>query len=649
MRLFEEIKTFIVLFMIAIVISVFILGCGEDEEKVVKAMNSLGEPAIIDPKELSMETPGPPAEIIWIKINDDGSREELKEFKDDGQIKHRSTFIVRVLDANGTPVPDERVEWTLNTWPDGVGDIVDTDDPGHRNLPEVQAAPQIKVENNFAITFTNSEDSVPPQLKGMGKKGEYIVIRKGETWITINSTREGDTDVTASAPAIPRDSVLYEIFGVIHWLDGEVETLIVTPPDELISCLENADNLTGTFSVTNEGPTPAEEVTLTVDYPQEQGITVVDIDGGTNDGDKITWDIGTLPAGDTASRNPIFAASSGGVYDFIEVKAESKCTEDMDTWTVKVIDITATCSFNKSTIELDPAVLFDPDNPSYAPEYIATYTLTVENRGGEAVNATLGLQVPDCLELVSGETEIIILEPGNIFEKSFELKGTRVGLCTVEGTVNNISSVTDSQVICSSLPLTPCEIEVPACCPAMQVEKVDTHDPIGVGELTRYRIIVWNEGMADAYDVTIVDKLPTKLDLVTDVGLLGNEIDSVVCKVELVIVDAETGSIIPAIPEQNFGDGSFNQNVTININEIQEPQIVLSGDAMLTISVVGQVITFNFDRMMPTWAFRISFYVQANAVGRVYNITELTYRDEPGGVILPEGGPSRSDELTTIQ
>ena len=208
-------------FLLMLLMAIGVLSCGENEEELAKPVSPVENPGtIVDPQEGS--TLGPPAQIVWIRINElDGSRVELLgDFEDCDQIKHQNTFIVRVLDANGEPVPGARVEWTLNTWPDGVGDIIETDDPGHNDIPEVQAAPQIKVDNQFAITFTDSEDSSPPQLKGMGRDDGDILIREGETWITITSIREGDTDVTVFVPAIPRDGERsHKIFGVKHWID----------------------------------------------------------------------------------------------------------------------------------------------------------------------------------------------------------------------------------------------------------------------------------------------------------------------------------------------------------------------------------------------------------------------------------------------
>lgn len=779
MKLFEEINSLSVLLMVVIVINVFIFGCGEDEEGPVEVMNLLKDSVSINPEES-----GPPVQIVWTKINEDGSHEELKEFEAFGKIKHRSTFIVRILDANGDPVPDERVEWTLNTWPDEVGDIVDTDDPGHRNIPEVQAAPQIKVDNKFAITFTNSENSIPSQLKGMGENGE-IVIRKGETWISINSTREGGTGVSAFATAIPRNGEHpYEIFGVTHWVDldwifpesainpinfcevknehtfvtklrriskpsevvsgvkvrysilsgsdaiwqnggkvievmsdengeakaaielihieggenqilveilprndmeiftdkefviasttvtkkwaWELEELYLTTPENAVFCLEYANIITGIFSVKNDGLPSAKNVRLIVDYPV--GITVVDTNGGSNNGDKITWNIGMLAPNATVSSTPIFAAGNGGVYTFTAI-AESECVvAEPVTWTVKIIELIANCLFSPTIIDLDPGERFDFVEPSNDPRYIADYILIVENIGGETVNATLRLrELPAGIKFVSGDPETITLATGNTFEKTFQLKGTASGIYTLEGTVD-ISSATDSSIICNPLS-TLCDVEVVGL-PAMQIEIIDTSDPINVNQLTRYRMVIWNEGTDDAYDVTIVNYLPPKMRLVREIEFLTNNpyldprdlyLDPsdpgkglhpenvVVCGVELVVVDYTTGDVDkdpihnPELAAFKW-DWSFDQgDLPINIAGIPE---VLDGNTTLALHATDSEITFAFDRIIPTWAFRISFYAQAKDIGTVVNRTDLTYREKLDGPITPS---IRSDEPTTIR
>lgn len=775
-----------------------IMSCGEDEENI--SQKPTPNPGLIKPTtQVAADEPGDAWQIVWVRVDPVTGQETYisEHIYIYDILKQQDILAVKVLDKEGNPVPNARVEWTLLDSPHMVGDIIETDDPGFQ-----KAAPQIKVDNKFAFTFTNAEGDRTREMEfkcpaevshvegsdySMKKPTSINVGKEGETWIVITAARRGLTDIAAYCPDIVAEAPSHKIFATKVWdcydwefpnteipndcetiehtfttrifnhltgnpqpgidvrytilnpkldtiiagngtqtvvtsdLNGEVavtieapttyprvdpmkvlveilfrddmdicdgrefvigcatvtkwwevETLRVTVSGELISCLENADNLTGTFSVTNLGPPDAEDViadnvTLTVDYPQEEEITVVDTDGGTNDGDKITWNIGTLPSGDTASRNPIFAASSGGVYTFTAT-TESKCTAAGPvTWTVKIIAITATCSLDSSVIVLDPGEVFDEVLPCVDPEarqcgqYITTYTLIVENVGGDAVNMTLGLDpLPDGLKLISGEPEDIKLNPGETFEKPFELKATLRATGEIEseytvavkGRVDNIKSA-NSNVVCLPQEPTlvwlapdPCEIMIVAG-PAMLVRKTDTKDPIKVHDLTRYRMLVWNQGTADAYDVTIVDTLPAQISLVTDVVDLVDEDDQVVCLVELVDIERNTGDvedILHVFEPWDFDKG----DLPININGIPG---VLDGNTTLTIDVTGSVITFTFDKIMkPTWAFRISFYAQANAVGTVVNRTGLTYREEPvPSPVLPTDGPVNSDESTTIR
>jgi uncharacterized repeat protein (TIGR01451 family) len=320
---------------------------------------------------------------------------------------------------------------------------------------------------------------------------------------------------------------------------------------------------------------------------------------------------------------------------------------------------------------LDGGEVFPSIPTSSEPRYIATYTITVENRGGEAVAATIRIdELPVGLRfdpLGSGEPKIIgQLNPGGTVQKTFQFKGTAEGLYTVEAIVD--ISTTDASIICNPLS-TLCDIEVVAG-PAMQIEKIDTADPINVGRLTRYRITIWNEGTSPAHNVMIRDQLPSKMSLVTDENFLrdnpdldprdlylmpgnpemGLNLDNVVvCKVELVAVDYATGNVPEEGNPIKVWDGPFNRNETINIPEAVVPGInLLSGNTTLRINAAGSDITLVFDKMMPTWAFRISFYAQANAAGSITNRTQLTY-EYPEGTVLPEDGPVNSDEPTTIR
>lgn len=263
-----------ILLALAMVIS--ILSCGEDEENPPEnfADVTIGNPVEVETQP-AQNQPGSPDKIRWVKFNKDGTRTMLKEFEDYQRIKGQNTFVVRVTDANDVPVPNIRVEWILNRWPDAVGDIVETDDPGFVAAPadvdmgneKGNAAPQIKVNNTFAITFTNSE---PETIKVEGRDGTYrdLNLDIGETWITITSTDEGETKITAFCPAIPAEKE-HKIFAVKHWT-----CINLTPPTSTPTCINyrpapddtaNTETLVSIINSACDGnPMPGKRVRYTI-------------------------------------------------------------------------------------------------------------------------------------------------------------------------------------------------------------------------------------------------------------------------------------------------------------------------------------------------------------------------------------------------
>lgn len=116
---------------------------------------------------------------------------------------------VKVLDDQGRPVPRARVEWVLSR--DGVGEIVSIHNTGNGSptagfpnnglRPQLEAA-AVKVDNNYAITYTDTES--------------------GTTYVTINSTVEGFSSLSAYAPQV-RDGGRQKIQVVKEWFDINVD------------------------------------------------------------------------------------------------------------------------------------------------------------------------------------------------------------------------------------------------------------------------------------------------------------------------------------------------------------------------------------------------------------------------------------------
>ena len=254
--------------LLVLVLFVSILGCGEDEEIPTKDPKEVAGDSITtiptSQKSGGKSNEGKPERIVWLKIEEDGVYEAVKdcdqEFENWGQVKKQRLIVVKVLDAYGEGVPNVRVDWVLNRWCDAVGDIIETDDPGFKMAPAFKAdsalAPQIKIDNLFAVTFTNSKSET---LEGRRKDGGNVAIGVGETWINIISNREGETEITAFCPAI-KDEKGRIISAVRKWIDLDWKFPSDEETEVIDGKLSQRTIVTKLFRVDDEGNPPKRPV-----------------------------------------------------------------------------------------------------------------------------------------------------------------------------------------------------------------------------------------------------------------------------------------------------------------------------------------------------------------------------------------------------
>ena len=121
-------------------------------------------------------------------------------------------------------ITNEKVEWAL----EGVGSILKFDegslcDPLHYDFVKAK-----KVSERFAITKTSQLFQTLD--RGTPDTTDDIHLLKGQTWISVNSMREGTTHVTAFAPSM-RDWSKRTDFGIVHWVDAQwvLPTLPIAP------------------------------------------------------------------------------------------------------------------------------------------------------------------------------------------------------------------------------------------------------------------------------------------------------------------------------------------------------------------------------------------------------------------------------------
>ena len=182
----------------------------------------------------------PEAAVPWeVRID-----ESISPIVDCNPIKTQHTLVATVYDQSGNPMPGQRVEWILSRYDGAVGDIIAHDDQyGAGSIAPIQNARVTNAGNKITNRLVMSVTNYGPELIDAGNNYPYesvdgarlpdFTVGRGQSWVTITSTREGVTDIICFVPGI-RDGTKHKIFAKKIWADFNVqfpESAVNTLPD----------------------------------------------------------------------------------------------------------------------------------------------------------------------------------------------------------------------------------------------------------------------------------------------------------------------------------------------------------------------------------------------------------------------------------
>jgi len=400
-------------------------------------------------------------------------------------VKTQHTVAVTVLDRQGRPLANQRVEWILARGPQAVGDIVEHDD-----MYAIIGSEQkiVKLGNQYTITYTNDR----PMTLDMGTTDtrDDLSLDVGQTWITITSPLEGETHVIAFCPGI-KDSTKHKDFGVKYWMDAK----IIWP--------EDAVNPVGT--------------THTFTFQLRKESTDVAMPGY-----RVKWELldagvpGSL--GDEPDQKVMeVATNDDGKSEVVLRQMESR--EGTNTLRIELRSpenkLLATRTVTKTWISPKIIVQKSGPNEGILGEKVV-YGIEVSNPGAADANDVVlqdmlpdGLSYVDCTVPptdIQGKTltwKLGILPKDASQKFVLTLKADQVGLWT------NTAEVTSKE-----FPKQTSSVETKIGAPSLYIVKeISPSQEIRKDTIATYTITVRNTGNAVAKDVTIKDQVPAGMQL----------------------------------------------------------------------------------------------------------------------------------------
>lgn len=274
--------------------------------------------------------------------------------------------------------------------------------------------------------------------------------------------------------------------------------------------------LTYTLTINNVGNAPATGVTIVDDY-DESVLTIVDDDGGFNNGNTIVWNGGiTIPAGGSISRTIIgvvaATAADGTVITNSACVSSSEGAEDSESEETTISSQAPALSIIK----------IDSPDPVLAGANL-TYTVSITNSGNAAATDVVVTDTYD-VNFRFGEA-LPAPDEGTNNRWTFDSIGANQTVTiSIIGTVlsNGETSLTNSVSYTSSNAGSGADSEVTMVltpgAPVLTIDKIGTPDPVTRGGSLTYLLTVSNVGSVAATGVTVVDDYDEAVLTVTDAG-----------------------------------------------------------------------------------------------------------------------------------
>ncbi|WP_156810381.1 COG1361 S-layer family protein, partial [Nitritalea halalkaliphila] len=325
------------------------------------------------------------------------------------------------------------------------------------------------------------------------------------------------------------------------------------------------ENLAYTITVTNNGPSDAQEVVVTDPIPVGTSFVSADM-GGMLENGIVTWNVGALPAGETVTLSLVVLVDANlADGTIISNIARVESPTDPDTPKESDPDETPVDNGNRAMLMLEksaPMTVIAGNN--------LTYSFTLTNTGaGPARNVEVRDRIPAGVNFVSAsmggslDGEEVVwslgeLAAGASVTLTLEVMvPANVAMGTV---ISNTAQAASPDDVNSPVNSNGVDVTVETLANLAIMKRSDT--PIAIaGENLAYTITVTNNGPSDAQEVVVTDPIPMGTTFVSaDMGgMLENGI--VTWNVGTIPAGETVTLSLVVLVDANLADGTIISNI----------------------------------------------------------------------------------------
>lgn len=424
-------------------------------------------------------------------------------------------------DGNGVLSPGDEVYYELsysNTGNADANGVSVSDDPDELSIDGVGAISDLGSYNGDTIDW-----SLGTVFAGDSGMLTYTVTLAGAGTFADGSTPVSNVAVIDSDETVPDSDT--EVVDVVADTSLAIEKSVSGYTDvDGNGTLSPGDIVNYSVSITNTGDADASGVTLSDDYDQTYVASVdAAASGGTSDGDTVSWTIGALASGGTATRTYSVTLLSAGGFTHGTTAVNNTATADSDQTTPVSDSASVTVAAAAALAVSKSAVSFNDldGDGGLSPGDEVVYTVDYANTGNAAATGVSLVDDPDesyvlFVDSVDGAWDgdtvswsIGTLAPGEVGGVTYTAvlgdAGTFLhGTTSVDNTVtldsNENTPVSDSESVTVTA-----AAELTVAKSSTGYSDTDGDGMLSPGDTLHYSVSYANIGNADATAVSLTD------------------------------------------------------------------------------------------------------------------------------------------------